>query len=163
MGGAGADGLKLGNTKLAGDPADLEVDVVRGREVDSDFVHIKPEDELLHLYALEAGDGAVLEATGDLPVVVDKVVEVQVAGPLELHHETAVVGEGVVGDGVGEQALGEAILGEKIVHRRGVGLGRYVGGRDGEEEEEQERKIRGEHGSRFCLMIDRSSHFLRVL
>lgn len=153
MGGAGADGLKLGDTKLAGDPADLEVDVVGGREVDSDLVHIKPEDELLHLDALEASDGAVLEDAGDLPVVVDKVVEVQVAGLLEPHHEAAVVGEGVVGDGVWEQALGKAVLGEKIVHQRGVGVGRYVGGgggRDEEEEEEvQERKIGGEHGIRF--------------
>lgn len=149
MGGAGADGLKLGDTKLAGDPADLEVDVVGGWEVDSDFVHIKPEDELLHLYALEAGDGAVFEDAGDLPVVVDKVVEVQVAGLLELHHEAAVVGEGVVGDGVGEQALGQAVLREKIVHWRGVGVGSYVGGRE-EEEEEEERKIGGEHGSGFA-------------
>lgn len=124
MGGAGADRLKLGDTKLAGNPADLEVDVVGWREVNSDLVHIKPENELLHLDALEAGDGAVLEDARDLPVVVDKVFELQVAGLLELHHEPAVVGEGVVGDGVREQALGEAVLGEKIVHWRGIGVGR---------------------------------------
>lgn len=73
--------LELVNTKLLVDKPNLEVDRIRGRQIDLDLIHIQPDKEPLHLNALELGDGAVADASGHGPVVANAIVEFDFAGP----------------------------------------------------------------------------------
>lgn len=98
---ARVNGLELVNIKLLVDKPDLEVDGIGGRQIDLDLIYIEPEEETLHLDALELGDGAVADSSRYGLVVVDEVVELDGAGLGEVDDEAAVVGEGEVGDGIG--------------------------------------------------------------
>lgn len=96
------NGLKLSNTELLVDETDLEVNRIRGRQIDLDFIDIEPDEESLDLDAFEVSDGAELECSGDALVVVDQVLELDIAGLVELHHEGPVVRVvGVAGYAVG--------------------------------------------------------------
>ena len=112
------NGLKLVNTELLVDEADLEVNRIGGRQIDLYFIDIEPEEESLDLNSLQVGDGAKFEGSGDALLVVDQVIELDIAGLVELHHEAPVVGvEGVSGHAVGQEAPWEAEFGEDVVDR----------------------------------------------
>lgn len=117
--------FELVNVKPLVDDPNLEVDTIRRRQIDPDLVNVEPNQQPLDLYPLEVGDGAVAELTGDGLLVVNHVVELDVARLGQIDDESAVVGEGVPGDGVGQEAAGEAVLGEDVV-------GRFFGGGEGE-------------------------------
>ncbi len=143
-------GLELVGGELAGDPADVEVDVARGRrEVDLDADDVEPDEEAADLDPGEAGEGAVAEDPSDAGLEVGEVLVVGVAGPPEVDGEAAVGGEGEGGDAGGEQPRRQAVaredLGERrvLVRRRGGGgrrrgLRRRGGAAEEEEEEEEE-------------------------
>ena len=94
------NGLELVNVELLVDDSNLEVDVVGGRQIDPDLVHIEPQEEALHLDPLEARDGTVAELPRDFALVVNEVIELHVAGFLQINDESAIIGERVVGDRV---------------------------------------------------------------
>lgn len=138
---ARADGLELIHVELLVDDPDLEVDGVGGGEVDPDLVDVEPEQEALHLDPLEVGDGAVAELPRDPAVVVDEVVELDVAGLVQVDGELAVVREVVRPDGAREEAAGEPELGEELVDGGG-GAGARVRARA----REGRRREGGEEG-----------------
>jgi len=133
-------GLELIDSELLRDPPNLKVDVVRGREIDLDRVDIEPKQELSDLNPLQLVDAAVLDDAGDVGVVVDEVLEVDVAGGLELDLEAAVPGEGEGPDSIGEKARREAEHGEELVDCRSVRRRRVGGGGEEGEREEEERE-----------------------
>lgn len=95
------NGFELVNVELLVDESNLEVDAIRRREIDADLVDVEPQEETLHLDSLEVGDGTVAQLSRNGFVVVDEVIELDVAGLIQNDDESAVVfGEGVVGDGV---------------------------------------------------------------
>ena len=72
---------ELVNTKLLVDKPNLEVDRIRGRQIDLDLIHIQPDKEPLHLNALELRDGPVADPSGHGLLVANEVVEFDAAGP----------------------------------------------------------------------------------
>ena len=141
-------GLELVGRELAGDPSDVEVDVVRGRrEVDLDSDDVEPDEEAADLDPGKVGGRAVAEEPHDAGLKVGEVLVVGVAEALEVDGKAAVGGEGEGGDAGGEhprwQAVAQEDLGERRVlvrrgqRRRGL-LHRGGGARAGEEEEEEE-------------------------
>lgn len=94
------NGLELVNVEFLVDDADLEVDAVGRGQIDPDLVDVEPEEKALHLDALQIRDGAVAEFAGDFFVVVNKVLELYVAGLGQNDDELTVLVERVVGNGV---------------------------------------------------------------
>lgn len=143
-------GLELPYRQLPGDPPDLKVDEIGRGEVDLDGINIKPYEEAADLDAFQVIDAAVVDGTSDERLVVDEVIEIDVAGSGEVDNEATIIGESVVNDCVGEKARREAILGKEVVDggavrgkRRRAGESKAAG--DGEEEEEERFAGEGEH------------------
>lgn len=99
-----------------------------------------PQEELLGLDTRYVGDRPVTHLPLDHLVVVDElVVEVDVAGPVEVDGEGSVGGERVGFDGVGDEASWEAELEEEVVDVcGGCGGGEREEVGVGEEEEREE-------------------------
>lgn len=114
------DGLELADSELLGNPADLEVNEIGGREIDLDGVDVKPEEKSADLDALEVLDAAVLDDAADPGLVVDLVFELHVAGALQLHHEAAVLSELEGLHRVRQEPRRQAVLRQQLVHRRPV-------------------------------------------
>lgn len=135
--------LELVNTKLLIDKPNLEVDRIRGRQIDLDLVDVQPDKQPLHLDTLQLGDGSVANPSGYGLLVADAVVEFDFAGLGQVDDESAVVREGEFGDGVRQEAAWEAVLGEEFVDggdriRVGFEEGEGRRGEEGEREEEEE-------------------------
>ena len=86
--------------------ADVEVDEAGGGDVDSDAHDLEPEEEILGLEAREGVDHAAAEVTGDVALVMQLVLELGVAGLVEVDPEAAVMGQAEVLDALGEEAHG---------------------------------------------------------
>lgn len=96
------DGLELTYIQLLVDEPHLKVNTTGWGQIDPDLVHVEPQEEPLDLNALEASDGTVAELTRDGLVVVDHVIEFNVAGISQTDDEPAVRRrEGVINDRVG--------------------------------------------------------------
>ena len=121
-----------------GGGADVEVDEAGGREVDADAHDLEPEEEILGLEAGEGVDHAAAEVAGDVALVMQLVLELGVAGLVEVDPEGAVLGEGEVADALGEEAHGQAVVGEDLVDGGGIGEVAERGGRRNEREEKEE-------------------------
>lgn len=141
------DSFELAHVELLIDQSNLEVNRIRRRQIDLDLVNIEPEQESLNLNTLEIGDGAVTELSSDDLVVIDQVVELDVAGGGQIDDEGAVVVEGVAGDGCRQEARREAVLGEELVDGGGIEGLRKRGFEEGEEDEERKKRELLSHGS----------------
>lgn len=95
------DGKELFDVELPVDETHLEVNFIGRRQIDPDLVDVEPHEELADLNAIEVGDASECDMASDSAFVVDQVIELHVAWLRELHHEGAVVVEGVRGDRVG--------------------------------------------------------------
>lgn len=136
--------LELLCVELLRETADEEHDLLapvlhlHGRDID-------PDEEHLCLDAGQVGDLAIGQLPGDGLFVVDKMGEVDVAWPLEVDLEGAVVGQGVRLDDVRHQALGQAVLPQCVVD--GVGksaVGRKTKGNQVKQSKtEDERQVVG--------------------
>lgn len=84
--------LELINIELLVDDPNREIDTIGRRQIDPDLIDVEPKEESLDLNALEVGDRAVAEFSGDLGLVVDQVLELDVAGLVQNDDESAVVG-----------------------------------------------------------------------
>lgn len=84
--------LELLNVELLVNHTHVEVDIIRRWQINPDLINIEPQQELLHLNALETRDGAVLEITRDDAIVVDHVVKLDVAGTVQFDGEVAACG-----------------------------------------------------------------------
>lgn len=94
------DGLELVDVELLVDKPNLEVDVIRRRQIDSDFLHIQPEKKFLNLDAVQISDGAILELSSNGLVIINQVIEMDVTGFGQMNDELTIGGERVVDDGV---------------------------------------------------------------
>lgn len=86
------DGLELTHIELLVDDADLEVNVVGGRQIDLDLVHIEPKKEPLYLNAFQVGDRPVTELSRDSLLIVHQVVKLNIARILQMDDELTVIG-----------------------------------------------------------------------
>lgn len=144
---------ELLDAELARDPPDMEVYILGGWEVDLDGVDVQPNQEPADLDSLEVLDAAVPDDAGDLGLVVDEILEVDVARAVDIDREAPVGTQGEGLDRVWEEARGEAILGEEIVDGGAVGSrGEVFGSGEGEKEkigeEEEEEEVRRRRGRR---------------
>jgi len=86
--------------------ADVEVDEAGGGDVDADAHDFEPEEEILGLEAREGVDHAAAEVAGDVALVMQLVLELGVAGLVEVDPEAAVMGQAEVLDALWEEAHG---------------------------------------------------------
>lgn len=84
--------LELINIELLVDDPNREIDAIGRRQIDPDLIDVEPKEKSLDLNALEIRDRAVAEFSGDLGLVVDQVLELDVAGLVQNDDESAVVG-----------------------------------------------------------------------
>lgn len=88
------------------DGADVEVDEAGGGDIDADAHDLEPEEEIQGLEAREGVDHATAEVARDVALVMQLVLELGVAGLVEVDPEAAVMGEAEVPDALGEEAHG---------------------------------------------------------
>lgn len=89
---------ELGNIELLGYNPHMEVDVIGRWEIDLDLIHVEPKEKSLHLNALEIFYPTVHDGARDPTVVVDQILELDVARLFKFHHKIIVVGEGEARD-----------------------------------------------------------------
>lgn len=104
------NGQKLIHIELLVDNPNLKIYIIRRRQVNLNLVHVEPEPESLHLNPVQIGDGSDPQLPRDLLLVVHQVIELHVAGLLEVDLEGAVIGERVGGHAVRQEADREAVV-----------------------------------------------------
>lgn len=90
------DIFELIHIELLVNNAHSEVNAIRRRQIDSDFVHIEPKQEPLDLNAFQLCDRAIGELASYGLLVVDQVLELHVARLPQNDDESAIVGQRVV-------------------------------------------------------------------
>lgn len=93
--------LELIDVELLVNNPHREVNTIGRRQVDPDFIHIEPKQEPLDLNPLQFRDRSVAELSGDGGLVVDQVLELNIAGLVQNDDESAIVRQGVARDGGG--------------------------------------------------------------
>lgn len=93
--------LELIDVELLVNNPNREVDAIGRRQIDLDFIDIEPKQEPLDLNPLQFRDRAVAELSGDGGLVVDQVLELNIAGLVQNDDESAIVRQGVARDGGG--------------------------------------------------------------
>ena len=99
----------------------------------------KPKKELLRGNSSQFSDLAIAEATGDIEIIVNLILELSIAGLVEEDLESAsgrVDGES--GDVLGKEADGEAVKVEMVVDGGWVRSGHERRGKEEEESEEED-------------------------
>lgn len=114
------DGLELFHFELLVDDSHLEVNAIGGRQIDLDLVHIEPKQKPLHLDSIQVGDRPVTELASDGLLVVDQVLELNVARFLQMDDESAIVGQSIARNRVRQEPTWETKLGEDFEDRGGV-------------------------------------------
>ena len=119
--------------------ADVEADEAGGGDVDADAHDLEPEEEILGLEAREGVDHAAADVARDVALVMQLVLELGVAGLVEMDPEAAVMGQAEVLDALGEEAHGQPVVAEDLVDGGGIGpVGEGGGGRKESEKKEEE-------------------------
>lgn len=93
--------LELIDVELLVNNPNREVDAIGRRQIDLDFIDVEPKQEPLDLNPLQFRDRAVAELSGDGGLVVDQVLELNIAGLVQNDDESAIVRQGVARDGGG--------------------------------------------------------------
>lgn len=92
------NGFELVNIELLVNESNLEINGIRRWQIDLDLIYIEPQEEAFNLYTFQIGYGAITKFSGDGLIVVNQVVELNVARTIQNDDESAVVLEGIVGD-----------------------------------------------------------------
>lgn len=124
--------LERGERKLLGDDADIEVNQAGAGDVDADFDNGEPEEQILGGDAGELVDLAVLQGAGDVHVVVQFVLELGVAGAIQMHLELSRIIEGEVLNPFRQQPHREAVEPQDFVDGRLRLIGHRRRRREGE-------------------------------
>lgn len=95
------DGLELVNVELLVDKPNLEIDRTGRWQIDGDLIYIKPKQESLHLNTFQFSNGTITQFTGDGLIVVDQVLELNVARAVQRDDEPPFFVEDIVGDRTG--------------------------------------------------------------
>lgn len=95
------DGLELVNVELLVDKPNLEIDRTGRWQIDGDLIDIEPKQESLHLNTFQISNGTITQFSGYGLIVVDQVLELNVARAVQRDDEPPIFVEDIVGDCAG--------------------------------------------------------------
>jgi len=109
--------LEEGEGKLLVNNTNIEVDESRIGNIDTDALDGEPEEELLLLHTSNASQLPVAKIPSYHSLEVDLILELGIAGLLQVNLQLPLIVQGVGFHPLGEQPLGKAILLQHIVDR----------------------------------------------